>query len=122
MKFLLDANFLMIPWMFKLDIFDLLKDFEKPEFYTLNLIIAELEKLSSGRGKKSIYAKMALHSLEKELVKIILVRKGNTDRAILNIAQRGFVVCTQDRKLIKRLKRKKCRIVTMKQKRYLREL
>lgn len=123
MKFLLDTNFLMIPGMFKLNIFEMLQEFDAPNYYTLDLIVEELKKLSKSRRKKSGYATMALHSLRKEDVHIIPVKtKMHADNAIVRIADNDFIVCTQDKALIKKLKRKKVRIVTLRQKRYLREV
>ena len=123
MKFLLDTNFLMIPWMFKVDIYSLLKDFEHPEFYTLDLVIQELEKLSKRRGKHARYAKMALHDIKKEGVSVIPYgKKGPVDKAIIDIAGRGFVVCTQDKDLIKKIKKQKFSVISMRQKKYLQKV
>jgi rRNA-processing protein FCF1 len=48
MKFLLDANFLMIPGKFRVDVFKELEKFGKPDLYTLDLVVKELSKQSSG--------------------------------------------------------------------------
>ena len=119
MKFLLDTNFLMIPGKFKVDVFEELKRFGKPEVFTLECVINELKRLSSGKGKNAIHAKVALQLLEKNKVKI-LSSKENTDSEILKIAEKNdFVVCTQDRALRKRLVSKGIKVVFLRQKKYL---
>ncbi len=114
MKFLLDANFLTIPGQFKVDVFRELEEFGKPELYTLNLVVKELEKL------KSRHARLALGLVKKEGVKILFSKTSNTDREIVRIASKGgFVVCTQDKKLIEKLKKKGISVVSLRQKRLL---
>ena len=120
MKFLLDTNFVMIPAMFGVDIYGQLREFENAEFYTLDLVCDELAKLSKKHNKN---ATTALTALKKEGVVIIACPHGtSTDKALLDMAEKRFVVCTQDRALIKKLKHKKCRVVTMRQKKYVREV
>ncbi len=118
MKFLLDTNFLMIPGKFKVDVFEELKKFGKPEFFTLSSVVKELENLSSGKGKNSKYARIGLQLLEKNNVKII-ASDGETDNEILKTAEQGFVVCTQDKELRKRLVSNGIKVVFLRQKKYL---
>jgi len=120
MKFLLDTNFILIPAQFRVDVYSELSGFGKPELYTIDLVLKELEKLIHSRGKKSRQAKMALLRLKKEGVKILITGARQADAAIVKIAsQKKFTVCTQDRALAKRLKAKKVPVVTLRQKRYL---
>ena len=119
MKFLLDTNFLLLPGMFGVDIFSELKAFERPEFYTIEGVITELERLS----RRNKDAKTALLFIKKEGVEVIPTPKNlPTDDALVELGQKGFVVCTQDRVLIQKLRRKNCRIVTMRQQKYVQEV
>jgi len=44
MKLILDANFLIIPGKFKVDVFKELRMFGNPEPFTLDLVVKELVK------------------------------------------------------------------------------
>lgn len=108
----------MIPGKFKVDVFEELKKFGKPKFFTLSSVVKELENLSSGKGKNSKYARIGLQLLEKNNVKII-ASDGETDNEILKTAEQGFVVCTQDKELRKRLVSNGIKVVFLRQKKYL---
>jgi len=113
MKFLLDTNFLVIPGQFKVDVFSELKKFGTPELFTLDLVMKELETI------KSKHSKLALQLLKQNEVKIINA-SGNTDKAIETVAkENGFVVCTQDKKLISKLQESGIAVVYLRQKRVL---
>ncbi len=113
MKFLLDTNFLLIPAELKLDVFRLLEESGRPEFFTLNLCLRELKKTSYGELTKEI--------IRKKGVRIEDTREGSSaDFEIGRIAkEKGMVVCTQDRLLINRLRIEKVPVITLRQGRYL---
>lgn len=112
MKFLLDTNFLLIPLKFKVDVFSELEEFGKPELYILDLVLKELEKIKTGP--------FALEFIKKKKVKILKSSGKNTDNEIERIAsEKNLVVCTQDRKLIKKLKISGIKVVYLRQKKYL---
>lgn len=112
MKFLLDTNFLLIPFKFRVDVFSELEEFGKPELYTLDLVLKELEKIKTGS--------FALEFIKKKKVKILKSLGKNTDNEIERMAsEKNFVVCTQDRKLIKKLKIGGIKVVYLRQKKYL---
>jgi len=118
MKFLLDANFLLAPVQFRVDIYSELARFGKHELYTLSLVLEELERMASGHSRKSRQAKLALALAKKAHVTVIQAR-GQADKAILRIAKGKFVVCTQDTALKSRLRKSKIPVVTIRQKKYL---
>ena len=118
-KFLLDANFLTIPGKFKVDVFSQLEEFGKPELFVLDIVIGELEKLRQKGGSDAIFARMGLDFIEDKGIKILLAKCRNADEEMLNLAGKGYIVCTQDAGLIKKLKAKKKPAITLRQKRYL---
>lgn len=119
MKFLLDANFLMIPGKFKVDVFSELMRFGKPELYTLDLVVQELEKKAAGKGKDARHAKLALTLVERKYIGI-LPAKGKADQEIERIAaEQNMIVCTQDRELIKKLKAEEVPVISLRQKKRL---
>lgn len=123
MKFLLDTNFLLIPGQFRVDIFSELRKFGRPEFCTLNLVVKELEKLSLEKGVDGRAAKLALELIKEKCIHILVAGKRSTDRELEAIANSGgYIVCTQDKTLIKKLKNKELKVITLRQKKYLVEL
>ncbi len=124
MKFLLDANFLILPAQFKVDIFSELRKFGRPELYTLDLVVDELKKLAKAQGRSAVNAKLALDLLKKKNVEVLKTKekKKSADDELLMMAGMGYIVCTQDAGLIKRLKAKKSMAVTLRQKKHLVEV
>ena len=119
MKFLLDTNFLMIPGKFKVDVFSELEKFGKPELYTVSAVVRELEKLSKSGGDKP-HAKLGLELLRKKGVEVLQTDGYDADMELERTAvEEDFVVCTQDKELIKRLKKEEIRVISLRQKKYL---
>ena len=123
-KVILDTNFLLIPYQFKIDIFSEI-DLIIHEKYALcapEAVIGELKKLSESKGKDGKAAKLALALMAKKNVNIIKDSKRTEygDKAILDIADKNTLVATQDIELRKRLKLKGIRAIIMWQKRHLR--
>ncbi len=118
-----DTNFLIYISKYKLW-YNLEKKYGRYKFLVLPEIIYELEKLSK-RDKDKEYALLALE-LVKKLEKI-KKRKGYGDKAILESAlmlekiKQKFIIATMDKILIKKLKKEKIKILTIRQKKYLRE-
>ena len=111
LKFLLDTNFLMIPVQFKVDVFDELKNFGKGEVYTLDLVIEELKKLKR--------AKLILELIKKKEVKVLKSNLKSVDTQLFDLAKKGYIVCTQDKKLRKKLRENGFKVVYLRQKKYL---
>jgi len=123
MRFLLDTNFLLIPGRFRIDVFRELEKFGKPELFTLNLVVSELTALSSGGGRDSANARLALTLIEEKHIHVIVSGGSDTDSEIERIAsEEDFVVCTQDRELQKRLKREGILVISLRQKGFLERL
>ena len=121
-RFLLDANFLLIPGKFKVDIFDQLENFGKDQVYTLDLVTKELKGSAKGSGRDARHAKVGLYLVRKHGVKVLSTKEGSehTDAAIKRLAKKGYyTVCTQDRELIKRLKKEGVKVISLRQGRYL---
>ena len=123
MKFLLDTNFLLIPGKSKVDVFAELRRFGKPELYTIDLVVEELKKLASGRGRDSRSARLALELIGKKDVGVLKSCAANADLELERLAsERDFAVCTQDRELIGHLRKDGIHAVSMRQGRYLEKL
>ena len=120
-KILLDTNFLMAVYQFKIDIFEETKNtlMENVEFYIIDKTKNELEKLiKTSKLSDSQAAKFALKILEKKPIKTIkTAENAYVDDLILE--QEGYIVATVDKELKKKLKKKKIQILTIKQKKYI---
>jgi len=119
-KILLDTNFLLIPFQYKVDIFAELDRILNHEcsLFILDRCVDELEKLKAGKGKEAQYAKMALTLIEIKAIKIIKTEeKKHTDRLIEE--QEGYIIATRDMDLIRKLRKKPFKVITLRQKSHL---
>ncbi len=120
MKFLLDTNILLVPGKFGVDIFSELEKFGKPEIHVLDLSIREIRKIVKGGGRDSRHALLALDIIEKKGIKIMETGLAeHTDRVIMRFARQGYVVCTSDRPLIRKLRDRGFKVITLRQGKYL---
>ena len=132
-KVLIDTNFLIIPFSFKVDIFsELQRVLSNPELFILEESVKELEKIIKfQKGRNKEHAKMTLFYLKKAPITILKTVKHlkeyptlskicSVDDKILYIAEKGgYLVATQDKLLKEKLKNKDIGIITLRQKKYL---
>ncbi len=120
MKALLDTNFLMIPGEFGVDILSELLNLGYTEIFTLDLVIDELKKLSVGQERKSRNARIGLEFIRKGEIIVLKSEEQKTDDEIFRLAKtKEYVACTQDKELIKRIKRAGMRFISLRQGKYL---
>ncbi|OGM01836.1 hypothetical protein A3K72_02350 [Candidatus Woesearchaeota archaeon RBG_13_36_6] len=122
-KIILDTNFLLIPYQFKVDIFseiDRILD-TKYNICILNKTINELNNLvEKSRGKDKKAAQLALKLIQHKNPEIIKTKINYVDKAILNIAKKQtHIIATQDKELKKTLQARGIPIIVLRQKRYL---
>ncbi len=112
---LLDTNFLLVPYQFKLDIFTKIEEMlEAPHSFVVPTgVVGELEKLSKGKGKEGAAARFGLKLLrlrEHESVE----SSGNVDNWIVDYAKgKGVVVATNDRALRVKLKKNRVKVISL---------
>lgn len=123
MKIVLDTNFLLYIFTSKIDIFD---EIEKnihfrPDYYVLDKTIIELEKLiNKGTFSERKASKLGLEIIKRKHLKIINTEKNlYVDDALVELDPNEYVIATQDSGLKKRLKEKKFKILTIRQKKYI---
>ncbi len=120
-----DTNFLIYISKYKLW-HELEYSFGKYKLIILPEVAYELIKLSE-RGKNKIHSLVAI---ELTKIKKIKSKKGYADEAIvkktqtLRKAHKKFIIATMDKNLIKKLKKQyqNIKILTIRQKKYLREI
>lgn len=108
----LDTNFLLIPYQFKLDIFRQIDQMVESsyEFVTCSAVMDELKRISKGYTKRAVAARFALKLLSSKKVKIIeSIQKA--DDWIFSYAKENesIIVCTNDiylRQMVKKTGKK----------------
>jgi len=122
-KILLDTNFLLIPSQFKVDIFSEIGRICNFNYklFILDKTIGELENIiMKQKGKDKDAAKLALKLTQLKGIQILKTEKNiPTDSEIINTAEEGFIVATQDKNLKRLLKAKSVQVITLRQKKYL---
>ncbi len=122
-KVIIDTNFLIVPYKFKVDIFS---EFERIcdfnyKLYIFEQSINELKVImenQSGKNKKA--AQFALKLIKLKNIKIIK-SGGNkeVDSLILQGVNKNTIIATQDTKLKKELLKKGSAVIILRQKKYL---
>jgi len=104
-------------FMEKFDIFNELKKYDK-NLAVLSSTLEELKKISNGSSESARKAKIALTLIEANKINIIKAEEVG-DKAILNFARKHKCkVATNDKKLIKTLKRNNIKIIRTRQKKF----
>ncbi len=117
---IMDTNFILIPFMFHVDIFSELQricDFP----YKICLLDRSFEELKRIATKEKKFIKPALALIEKEGSEIIKTEgRKSVDLLLVEVAkEKKAIVATQDQQLRKNLKREKIPFIYMRQKKYL---
>ncbi len=115
---ILDTNFLLVPFQFKIDIFselEYLLEISHSLVISSNSI-AELKRLGAKKGRHGTSARLALKMLDANKEKIKIVRSTRlVDDWIVDFAtKKGAIVCTNDSALRRRLKENDIKTVTLK--------
>jgi len=112
-RVILDTNFILAPFKLQIDIFSELERILKfkYEVFVTDGVISEL------RNIKNMNARGALSLLED--IEIIPTTEKYVDDALLNIASKNTIICTNDKILIKKLKKKGSPVIYIRQKKYL---
>ncbi len=119
MKLAIDTNIFIYSFRFKID---LTKQLKGSELFVTEPIIMELEKLGKSRSRDAKAAALGLDILRKRekdgKIKILKTKTGNADDELLELGKNGYVIITQDKVLLKRLKSAGCSFGYIKQKKY----
>lgn len=101
MKVVLDANFLVLPFQFNIEIFDELERLTggKYDIYTLDRALNEAVNIEDGKYRSLVKKLMDV----KDIGVINTPAEQPVDDDLLDLARRGFVICTNDRELRNRL-------------------
>ena len=122
-KVILDTNFLLLPGQFMIDIFTQIEEIMQYPFELciIDKTLKELKLvLETGNTRDKRAAKMALLLIKQKGLKTLhsFSQKG-VDDLIVAKAGPDVYVATQDKELKQRLKEKSIKILTLKQKKYI---
>jgi hypothetical protein len=112
-RVILDSNFLLAPFRFKIDIFkelDRVLDLRYKVFVT-DGVIQELRSLNSREAKGALSMALKLPVIETKATDV--------DDALLELASGNTIICTNDKILIEKLKSKGLPVIYVRQKKYL---
>jgi rRNA-processing protein FCF1 len=117
---ILDTNFLLIPFQFKINIFGELDYLiEESHYYVISSrTLNELERLGASVGKDGMAARLALKMIGAGKPRIEIVKNDlGVDDWIVDYSKEGrAIVCTNDAALRKRLKRFNVKMIVLKAK------
>lgn len=123
-KILLDTNFLLAPYQFRVDIFtqiDRIMHFPY-KIFVLDKSVEELKKvIEEQKGKNKDAAKVALKLIAIKNIEIVKTQ-GNkkTDDAIIELSsENNYIVATQDKDLKRRLINHGTQVIVLRQKKIL---
>jgi len=112
----LDANFLMSAYKFRVDAISELKGLVVGEFRLVapSSVLDELELISRTRGAAGPQAKYALEVMRKEGVTVMRTKKKADEWIEDFCSSTGAIACTNDSDLRKKLKEKGVRCILLK--------
>jgi rRNA-processing protein FCF1 len=119
-KIVFDTNFLLVPYHYRIDIFSEVASLTSSDykFVIPSSVINELIAISKKKSKDGLAAKLALKIIEvrKKEIEIIPTRLA-ADKWIVEFAKgENAIICTNDKKLKKQIKRLGRSIITLRSK------
>ncbi len=122
-RIILDTNFLLIPYIFNVDIFsEIARIVDFPyRLCVMHGTIAELEKIiDEQKGKHARAASLALQFIKQKSLYILTnSSEDSVDDAILAAGDGNTIVATQDKELQMKLKKKKINLIILRNKSHL---
>ncbi len=114
---LIDTNFFLVPFQFKIDIFTELEHLIDVNHYFVitSKTLDELEKLAENAGKKGAGARLAIKIINANMGRIEVIDSNRpVDSWIADYAETtGAIVCTNDIKLKKKLKDNGIKVISL---------
>ena len=123
-KILLDTNFLLVPYQFRVDIFTQINRIMHFQYkiFVLDKSVEELKKVIEGqKGKSKDAAKIALKLIAIKNIGVIKTESDKkTDDAIVELSRKdNYIVATQDKDLKRSLINHGIEVIVLRQKKIL---
>jgi len=118
----LDTNFLMIPYQFKVDIFEEIERVCRFP-YKLHIVegtLKELQRLiEKGDAKEKKAATFAVSLVKQYHLAVIKGHENDVDSTLAGLPPKDLIVATSDQELKKRLKDRGIALLVLRQQKYL---
>jgi len=116
----LDTNFLLDMVRLKIRIEEGIQELVGNHVLVMPIQVKqELQTLSTEKGKNGVAARIALEFLAKNKVKIVSASGESGDQALRELAQKGYIVATNDKDLRQSLKNTPQRVIVVRQSKYV---
>ncbi len=116
MRVILDTNFLIDLFRFKVGLEEIFDIFPDAQLCVLQPSVGELQKIAKSKSKDSKYAKVSLAF--RDGIKILECDEPETDNALLNFSK-DSVIATNDRTLRKKITEKGGKVIYLRAKKHL---
>lgn len=118
-KVVLDTNMLMAIGELKIDVIEEMeKILGKAEFFVPIEVLAELKKLKEENKTKKKNAEIAEKMIEKKC-KVLEGEKTEADKKMKELAEKGFIIATNDKELRRAIKKKGFKTAFVRQKKVI---
>lgn len=121
-RIILDTNFLLIPYQFKVDIFSEIRRVCSFSYglAVIDRTLGELDIIAKEGGKSRLAVALALSMMKSKSIAVIKTENNReADDLILEIAGSDDIVATQDALFRKRLKEKRIPLISLRSKSHL---
>lgn len=117
MKVLLDTNFIIDSFRYRVDLGQVFDLFPRARLATVPQVVQELTRLASRKSTSSRWARVAMNLIEG--VEIVGAPEGNADDALLKLADKENIVATNDEELRKRIAAKGLKTIYLRGRKHL---
>ncbi len=116
----LDTNILLDMTRLKIDVYAGVRDLVGSCVFCVPIQVKqELQTIATEKGKDGSAARVALESLSTYGVKVVSATAEGGDQALRELAQKGYIVATNDKGLRQSLKNTPQRVIVIRQSKYL---
>ncbi len=116
----LDTNILLDMTRLKIDVFAGVRGLVGSCVFCVPIQVKqELQTIAIEKGKDGVAARVALESLSTYQVKVVPATAEGGDQALRELAQKGYIVATNDKGLRQSLKNTPQRVIVVRQSKYL---
>lgn len=117
MRVLLDTNFIMDCFRYRVDMADLFDLLPGARLATIPQVVAELRLLASKKSTHGRYARVAMSLIDG--IEVVDAPQGKADDVLVQVASREAVVATNDERLRRRISGKGLKTIYLQGRKHL---
>ncbi len=111
MKIVIDTNFWMDIFKFKIDLSEIYDLLPGSQMATISQVVDELNRLAAKKTNHSKFARLALEFIKSKSVNVIKTPESGADKALLKMSDKETVIATDDSVLKKNIEAKGGKII-----------